>query len=318
MRERNAALEDDIVRTPDDLAPRAVYADWLQSRGDPFGDIIALCLAKKFQEARRLIARHEDDLFGDLTRKMFAWDRGLIDYASFDNIRPKVMRTSFARMLEQRTCFFVRDIRLPYGNDPQLIALIGTVRALRSLRIPLLDVTVHLSSPTLEILHLCDHWQIGSFALLLRGTPFPTLHTLLIDHILDANLIDELVASPMFPNFRCLSLAPSDRRAAARLLDHHDAFNHVARLEFREHFGETHVRELGLQSAFARQVTAFRGTPPPVISVATICGSLTTTCPSAPCTTSTAPRCVRSRASSSAARATPRCSAAATWSRTAS
>ena len=39
---RNAELEQAILDERDDPAPYRVYADWLESRGDPRGELIAL------------------------------------------------------------------------------------------------------------------------------------------------------------------------------------------------------------------------------------------------------------------------------------
>ena len=41
---RNAALHAAVLATPDDDAPRMVYADWLMAHGDPRGDYIAMAL----------------------------------------------------------------------------------------------------------------------------------------------------------------------------------------------------------------------------------------------------------------------------------
>jgi uncharacterized protein (TIGR02996 family) len=42
MAARNAELERSIRTTPDDAAPYLVYADWLQTHGDPLGELIVL------------------------------------------------------------------------------------------------------------------------------------------------------------------------------------------------------------------------------------------------------------------------------------
>ena len=78
-----------IVEAPDDDAPRLVYADWLQSRGDPRGEFIQLqCqLAATPDDDRRramriaenkLLAAHGKawlaplvDLFPDLDGRFF-------------------------------------------------------------------------------------------------------------------------------------------------------------------------------------------------------------------------------------------------------
>jgi uncharacterized protein (TIGR02996 family) len=42
---RNRVLEDAIARDPMAIAPYVVYADWLQDRGDPRGELIAIQLS---------------------------------------------------------------------------------------------------------------------------------------------------------------------------------------------------------------------------------------------------------------------------------
>ncbi|MBA3541340.1 MAG: TIGR02996 domain-containing protein [Deltaproteobacteria bacterium] len=42
MPDRNLELEAEIAKTPDEVAPYLVYADWLQQHGDPRGELIAL------------------------------------------------------------------------------------------------------------------------------------------------------------------------------------------------------------------------------------------------------------------------------------
>jgi len=44
-RDTEQSLLDAILASPEDDGPRAVYADWLQQRGDPRGEHIALQLA---------------------------------------------------------------------------------------------------------------------------------------------------------------------------------------------------------------------------------------------------------------------------------
>jgi uncharacterized protein (TIGR02996 family) len=73
-----------VYDAPDDDAPRAVYADWLQEQGDPRGEYIALELggttrARKAR-AKALLAAHEDPwlepLRGALLKSSVKWQRG--------------------------------------------------------------------------------------------------------------------------------------------------------------------------------------------------------------------------------------------------
>jgi uncharacterized protein (TIGR02996 family) len=63
-RDDESALREAIRRSPDDDAPRLVYADWLSERGDPRGELIALqCASRPTDE---LLATHGG-----------AWSQGL-------------------------------------------------------------------------------------------------------------------------------------------------------------------------------------------------------------------------------------------------
>jgi len=96
-----AALEASIVADPADPAAYAVYADWLQHRGDPRGELIALQLAREAELARgakgpskllaaigKHVARHAATLLGglaalvpdlhDVAAPPFVWRFGFI------------------------------------------------------------------------------------------------------------------------------------------------------------------------------------------------------------------------------------------------
>lgn len=58
----DATLLAQIYAAPDDDAPRLVYADWLQERGDPRGELIALQLERANGKARKGGRQREDAL----------------------------------------------------------------------------------------------------------------------------------------------------------------------------------------------------------------------------------------------------------------
>ena len=65
-------LLDAIYAAPGDLAARAVYGDWLQERGDPRGELIALQLrepktADQAKRERALVDQHAEKWIGRLT-----------------------------------------------------------------------------------------------------------------------------------------------------------------------------------------------------------------------------------------------------------
>lgn len=87
---RNEELERRLADHPDDRATYEVYADWLQTQGDPRGELIMLMLRAEDQPNARLAAqisafqqRHVNDLHvafgGTLT-----WRRGFVDRLEID------------------------------------------------------------------------------------------------------------------------------------------------------------------------------------------------------------------------------------------
>nr|MDQ3370035.1 TIGR02996 domain-containing protein [Myxococcota bacterium] len=88
---RNAALEEELVRDPDDLMSYAVYGDWLAEQGDPRGELIATQLAAEQGDpamrraAARVYSRHREYFLGSLADTIaggaFEWRAGFIQRA---------------------------------------------------------------------------------------------------------------------------------------------------------------------------------------------------------------------------------------------
>lgn len=87
----NPQLEQAIEANPDDKAAYSVYADWLQSQGDPRGELIALAIAGDDAAAGGLLIKKGEALLGPLAahqktydgndRDAFTWRYGFIDSA---------------------------------------------------------------------------------------------------------------------------------------------------------------------------------------------------------------------------------------------
>ncbi|HEU0030508.1 MAG TPA: WGR domain-containing protein [Kofleriaceae bacterium] len=72
---RNAELEKAIVAKPDDADAYLVYADWLQTQGDPRGELIVLQHAGKTKQANALLAKHAEHFLGPFaTAKPETWE----------------------------------------------------------------------------------------------------------------------------------------------------------------------------------------------------------------------------------------------------
>jgi uncharacterized protein (TIGR02996 family) len=100
LSERDLAIEAQLRDDPDDLAAHLIYGDWLQTRGDARGQLIALQHAREHARAsgapgstlaelegreQELRRRHASHLFGPLRGVAKAvvvrWSRGFIDAA---------------------------------------------------------------------------------------------------------------------------------------------------------------------------------------------------------------------------------------------
>ncbi len=77
------ALEAAIAADPYDPTPYVVYADWLQGRGDPRGELIALSLARDALRVDDLLRTHAATFLGPLAdrRDAFTWRYGFIHAA---------------------------------------------------------------------------------------------------------------------------------------------------------------------------------------------------------------------------------------------
>jgi uncharacterized protein (TIGR02996 family) len=89
----NPALEKAILANPDDVEARLVYADWLQSEGDPRGELIVMQHQKHDERAQEFIEKNKRSLLGPLRKfettfdgsndPCFAWSLGFIKSARF-------------------------------------------------------------------------------------------------------------------------------------------------------------------------------------------------------------------------------------------
>jgi uncharacterized protein (TIGR02996 family) len=118
--EQDAAFRPAIVEAPDDLAPRLMYADWLQERAEPLGEFIRLqCMLEDMPEndsrrpelnpqAQRLLARYRWQWLGPLAphiasscefRRGFA-EEVVLDAARLLNLADVLFATQPVRYLK--------------------------------------------------------------------------------------------------------------------------------------------------------------------------------------------------------------------------
>lgn len=213
---RNPALEAKLAANPDDDT-RAVYADWLQSNGDPWGEIIALELAGKEADAKKLFKQHGDALAGGLAPRMFGWHKGFIDRIQLER------RASVAQQKQTLETLFalpatllVRELVMPGKLDAACIAVVNqqAPRTVTKVFMWLVDAAGGLALPNLEQLDLfglsnLPAPSVAAFTPLFEAKHVPKLRRLSIGRkILGVPMLAALLDSKLLRQLTCLELAP--------------------------------------------------------------------------------------------------------------
>lgn len=106
---RDAALEAQLA---DDPTAYQVYADWLQERGDPFGELIALGIDGNVERFERHLKRHAAYFLGELAdepRVRLAWRHGFVrEIDALGELEPPL----WERLLGLRACERLEAITL--------------------------------------------------------------------------------------------------------------------------------------------------------------------------------------------------------------
>lgn len=162
-----ASLEAAIDDDPDDTAAYSVYGDWLQRRGDPRGELIALSIAAEAQRAAdprkkqkppaqtalgKLFAKHAAVLLGPLARYVkdpadpaalpFTWRRGFIARAELAGTDERPAAPVVRELLRHPSGRFLRELVVKTaGEGAELLALLeaGAPGSLRELELYALD-----------------------------------------------------------------------------------------------------------------------------------------------------------------------------------
>jgi uncharacterized protein (TIGR02996 family) len=131
---RQAAFEARIEARPDALEGYQVYADWLLEQGDPWGELIALQVAKETTAADRLLERQTQQLFGPLTFAVrfrdltVTWRDGFIRSAQVlerpDSNEPAAGVVS--ELLRSRLSRFLRELRLGNGATQGCLSAVAS------------------------------------------------------------------------------------------------------------------------------------------------------------------------------------------------
>ena len=129
---RNLELEAQIAANPDDDAIRRVYADWLQEAGNPRGEVAALQLAGKDDEAEALIEAHGEQLLGkavhgyrlDGVTSQLTWRGGFFDEVQLST-------DDIGRLAACPSAALMRSLAIDGG--PHFEAAIDALASLKSL-----------------------------------------------------------------------------------------------------------------------------------------------------------------------------------------
>lgn len=156
---RDAELEALLREAPEDVERYLVYSDWLQERGEPLGELIALGVAADSggadEQARfeRHLRAHEGRFLGALARRFppevtLRWRCGLVQAIEASwNVDANVWR----QLLELRVCELLRRLKVSLRGShgaalaDVLSALVS--RAARSLRVLELEGFYELQLP---------------------------------------------------------------------------------------------------------------------------------------------------------------------------
>jgi uncharacterized protein (TIGR02996 family) len=163
---RNPALEAAIEEDPYDATAYSVLADWLQGQGDPRGELIALQLAGKDEQARALIQQQADYFLGALAdhqttydddkRPAFEWKYGYIHglRLSNDGGAGAELEVSLAEILElvlrHPSGRFLAEITFGLNGHPNEADLQD-----------LIDLLAKRAPPTIRKLHFGDYRYAG-------------------------------------------------------------------------------------------------------------------------------------------------------------
>ena len=213
---RHPELEAAITDAPESPASYSVYADWLQSLGDPRGTLIALQLAAEAQPGKLGSAwaaeldRHREYLLGPLAPHavregdvdVFEWRFGYIHRAYLRDARASVLSPLLAHpsgrflvelalvtdeqrhidTLAQHAPASLRGLRIATSGRLDLRALWPVVPRLRRLSLSGRALVLgELELPRLERLHLADSQLSSANARMVARMPWPHLAQLKID-----------------------------------------------------------------------------------------------------------------------------------------
>ena len=214
---RNTDLEAAIIRAPKKREAKLVYADWLQAKGDPWGELIALELADDEKAANKVLKQHQANLTGSLKPTWFRWEDGVIVAATLEARDASRLTQRYGELRALRTSAFLESLGMPVIPDGALIRAVSDNPPLcmTSLFTWVGPGLGALRFPRLEELRFCITRPVADHLAPLFALPrsaLPKLRTLelydgaVADRALPVRALEQLLASPLLPGLRRLSL----------------------------------------------------------------------------------------------------------------
>jgi uncharacterized protein (TIGR02996 family) len=144
--DEQARFEAAIACDPDDGDAYLVYADWLQQRGDPRGELIVLQHRGEDDAAKRVLQRHAEHFYGGLSA------------------RPNLVAATW-QLGFMRSCRFSLDDDRGAGHEQRALAALEellalpSARFLREIAIDVMNVPYNHMQPAIELMDRRD-WQL--------------------------------------------------------------------------------------------------------------------------------------------------------------
>ena len=233
---RNRELEAAIREHPDDLDARGVYADWLTTQGDPWGEVIALALGGKLAAARKRHAAIAATLTPGFSSRCFTWNRGFIMSATLAGSANELCPL-LDSLFALRTALVVRSLALPSTSrdiiasvsrqaPPSLASLfLGSCRDIDGLASPQLhELAITIDAP-LELANILAARAVPA----VRDLVFTATGGRARRKGLTSAVLDALLASPLFAQLEDISFCDGalDDEGAARLVRNKRALAHL-------------------------------------------------------------------------------------------
>jgi uncharacterized protein (TIGR02996 family) len=220
---------------PTDEAARGVYADWLQSQGNPLGELIALELAGKPVDAKKHFKKHAAAITGGFATRMFEFREGFVDRIQMEVSR-RPNKDTLAQVLELPAAVIVREMSIPSKLDAAFVEVLNKVAppTLIELFTWFTNGVAGLAMPNLRNLRLYknreDVLDVPALAPLLEAKGLPAVrHLAIINSPIPGDFLRAFLDSPLLRQLEGLELRQNALDAAGTVLvaERRDAIAHL-------------------------------------------------------------------------------------------